>query len=78
MSVSVTLVTNSTRDFRRVPELEIEDWSLSEDATGSANHSRCGSYFRGALGRTRTCDLLIRRPNRVVLCGSLKRAKGDF
>ena len=70
MSVSVTLVTNSTRDFRRVPELEIEDWSLSEDATGSANHSRCGSYFRGALGRTRTCDLLIRRPNRAVLCGS--------
>ena len=31
----------------------------------------------GALGRTRTCDLLIRRPNRAVLCGSLKCVKGD-
>jgi hypothetical protein len=33
--------------------------------------------FSSALGRTRTCDLLIRRPNRAVLCGSLKCAKGD-
>jgi hypothetical protein len=24
-------------------------------------------------GRGRTCDLLIRRPNRAVLCGSLRR-----
>ena len=29
-----------------------------------------------ALGRTRTCDLLIRRPNRAVLYGSPKCAKG--
>jgi hypothetical protein len=27
--------------------------------------------FKSALGRTRTCGLLIRRPNRAVLCGSL-------
>ncbi len=32
----------------------------------------------GALGRTRTCDLLIRRPNRAVLCGSLRCAYGDI
>jgi hypothetical protein len=32
---------------------------------------------RSALGRTRTCDLLIRRPNWAVLCGSLRCAKGD-
>ena len=29
--------------------------------------------FWSALARTRTCDLLIRRPNRAVLCGSLRR-----
>jgi uncharacterized protein (TIGR00369 family) len=28
-------------------------------------------------GRTRTSGLLIRRPNRAVLCGSLKCVKGD-
>lgn len=27
VSVSVTLVTNNTREFRRVPGLEIEDWT---------------------------------------------------
>jgi hypothetical protein len=30
--------------------------------------------FCSALGRTRTCGLLIRRPNRAVLSGSLRRA----
>jgi hypothetical protein len=41
------------------------------------NLTICGTLW-GALGRTRTCGLLIRRPNRAVLCGSLKCAKGDF
>jgi predicted nucleic acid-binding protein len=27
VSMSVTLVTNNTREFRRVPELEVEDWT---------------------------------------------------
>jgi predicted nucleic acid-binding protein len=27
VSVGVTLVTNNTREFRRVPELEVEDWT---------------------------------------------------
>ena len=27
MSVSVMLVTNNTREFQRVPGLEVEDWT---------------------------------------------------
>jgi tRNA(fMet)-specific endonuclease VapC len=27
VSISVTLVTNNTREFRRVPGLEVEDWT---------------------------------------------------
>jgi len=27
VSVGVTLVTNNTREFRRVPDLEVEDWT---------------------------------------------------
>jgi hypothetical protein len=55
--------------------LEVRSNGKNRGDTGAPDKRKpraiCGA-FRGALGRTRTCDLLIRRPNHAVLCGSLK------
>ena len=49
--------------------------TLSEFYEAKTRHLQ---VFRSALGRTRTCDLLIRRPKVAVLCGSLKCVWGLY
>jgi hypothetical protein len=61
--------------------LEVRSNGKNRGDTGAPDKRKpraiCGA-FRGALGRTRTCDLLIRRPNHAVLCGSLKCVWGLY
>jgi hypothetical protein len=45
---------------------------------GVAGETPAKQGFWSALGRTRTCGLLIRRPNRAVLCGSPERVTCDI
>jgi hypothetical protein len=45
--------------------------------TGQNQNLASYGVFSGALGRTRTCDLLVSRLNRTVLCGSARCNKDD-
>src|SRR5215210_9126719 len=88
MSTHATIRASGLGEIRspRMAAHETASKKISGQTGGSGRHSGeieeaktciC-RYFSSALGRTRTCDPLIRRPNRAVLCGSPKRAKGDF